>query len=344
MKKHHYIVILAGGKGERLWPLSREKRPKQLLSFCNDLSLLEQTINRVKSLVSKERLWIVTTEQQQKQITQMVGSKVGTILTEPESRNTAPAILLTCLKIAEQDKDAVISFVPADHFITQDDIFRDNLKNALDFSAHHDGITLLGLKPDWAATGYGYIEFEQKKEALEKPQKVVRFHEKPSTKTAQLYLMLPNMLWNIGVFCAKVSTFLHEYQQAAPRIVSAIQNYLENKTSYEKCENISIDHAVLEKSSNTYVLPVSFIWSDVGNLDTFLSLHAQYKDVSAHTVTINSQNNVVNVNNKLVALIGVENLCIVETDDVLLIAQRDQTDKVKQVLSLLRTKNNEHYL
>lgn len=344
MNKYHYIVILAGGKGERLWPLSREKRPKQLLPFCNDLSLLEQTINRVQKLVEKEHLWIVTTEQQEEQITQMVGAKVGKVLTEPASRNTAPAILLTCLKIAEQDSNAVVSFLPADHFITQDGIFRDNLKNALDFSAHHEGITLLGLKPDWAATGYGYIEFEKKNEASIKPQKVIRFHEKPSVATAELYLMLPNMLWNIGIFCAKVSTFLHEYEQTAPSIVSGVKNYLADKEQYEQCENISIDHAVLEKSVNTHVLPVSFTWSDVGNLDTFLSLHAKHKEASAHTVTINSQNNTINVKDKLVALIGIENLCIVETDDVLLIAQRDQTDKVKQVLSLLKEESNEHYL
>lgn len=343
MNKHHFIVILAGGKGERLWPLSREKRPKQLLPFCNDLSLLEQTINRVQKLVPKEQLWIVTTEQQEQQIKEIVGDQVGKILTEPAARNTAPAILLTCLEIAKQDSGAVISFLPADHFITQDEVFRDCLKQAFTFAAHHDGITLLGLKPDWAATGYGYIEFEGNK-ANDKPQKVVRFHEKPSAATAELYLMLPNMLWNIGVFCAKVSAFLHEYEQTSSAIVTAVKDYLDKSSNYNQCENISIDHAVLEKSVNTHVLPVDFAWSDVGNLDTFLSLHAKHEVERSQMVSINSQNNTINVKGKLVALIGIENLCIVQTDDVLLIAQRDQTDKVKQVLSLLKEESNEHYL
>jgi mannose-1-phosphate guanylyltransferase len=344
MKKNRYIVILAGGKGERLWPLSRQKRPKQLLPFCYDLSLLEQTINRIAQLVKKEHLWIVTTQEQEKQINQLVGQQVGQIVAEPASRNTAPAILLTCLEIAQKDENAIVSFLPADHFITQDDIFQENLKTAFEYSTQHDVITLLGLKPEWAATGYGYIEFEKNDKTVMQPQKIVRFHEKPSAATAQMYLMLPNMLWNIGVFCAKISVFLKEYEYAVPSLLSTMEDYLVGKKSYEQCDNISIDHAVMEKSRSIYVLPVSFIWSDVGNLDTFISLHTKHKETAPNTISINAQNNVLNVKDKLVALIGVENLCIVQTDDVLLIAQRDQTDKVKQVISLLKDKKNEDYL
>ena len=344
-KSSTYLVILAGGKGERLWPLSREKKPKQLLPFTNEDSLLEHTIERIKSLVPKDNLWIVTNELQAPHIENLVGTKVGKILAEPASCNTAPALLYSCLKIFQKDENALITFLPADHFIVQDKIFRKSLTDCLDFCAQNNGISLVGLKPDWPATGYGYIEFESyKKIKTTIPQKVVRFHEKPPLKTAELYLDLENMLWNIGVFCAKASVFIDEYKKVAPHIFKAVQQFVQGKGDYSVCENISVDHAVLEKSKAIYVLPVHFTWSDVGNLDIFLSLHTKHKKLMTNTIEIDSRNNVVEVPKKLVALIGVENLCIVETDDVLLISKRDQTDNVKQILHKLRKKNNHEYL
>ncbi len=344
-KTNRYIVILAGGKGERLWPLSRKELPKQLLPFGGGGSLLAQTIGRVQPFIKKEQLWIITTKQQKKLIDLHAGSKVGTVLAEPCSRNTAPAILLTCLQIMKHDKDAVIAFLPADHYIKQEDIFRKNLNDVLEFSEKNDYITLLGAQPQWPATGYGYIEYEKiKKDTKGIPHKVNRFHEKPSLSTAKLYVTLSNMLWNIGIVCGKVSTFIEEYKKTAPAMVADVQNYVQHKGSYDQCENSSIDHSVLEKSNATYVLPVDFGWSDVGNLDIFLSLRSKHQGVSNRVITVDAHDNIVDVPQKLVALIDVENLCIVETDDVLLITKRDQTDKVKNVLAQLKNQNEEGYL
>ncbi len=344
MKKSHYIVILAGGKGERLWPLSREKMPKQLLTLGNKHSLLEQTIARVKSLVPKSNLLIMTTEQQEEEIKRLVGHEVNQVLTEPCARNTAPAILLACLQIFEKDKDATIVFLPADHFIIQDALFRIHLKKALDFSAHNEVFSLVGIKPNFAATGYGYIEYEEKKTAARSLNKVSHFHEKPSLKIAKLYISLSNMLWNIGVFCGKASLFINEYKNIIPTLFNAVMKYHKGDGNYQNCESISFDHAVLEKSKKIFVEPADFSWSDVGNLEIFLSIRAQHQQVNAPVININSKNNIVDVPKKLVGLIGIEDLCIVETDDVLLISKKKQTDNVKLILNKLKDEKQNHYL
>ncbi|MEX0940363.1 MAG: mannose-1-phosphate guanylyltransferase [Candidatus Babeliales bacterium] len=344
MKKHQYIVILAGGKGERLWPLSREKWPKQLLTIDNS-SLLDHTIDRVQSLIPKSRLFIITTESQKKTIKKLVGHRIGGIIVEPESCNTAPAILLACLKIFEKDAYATIGFVPADHFIPDHNAFAQEFKHALNHATQENKIILLGIKPNWAATGYGYIEYEYQKNKLDNiTHKVIRFHEKPTIKTAQYYGGLPNMLWNAGMFCANISVFLKEFEKHAPKLLKAVQGYLASSIEYNLCEKISIDYALLEKSTNISVLPVNFLWSDVGNLEIFLSLINQNVAQKLPIISINAKNNIINISDKLVALIGVNNLCVVETNDVLLIVQRDKTDKVKDVVTKLKTQKNEKYL
>lgn len=339
------MVVLAGGKGERLWPLSRQKCPKQVLSFDHGMSLLERTIKRVVPLVQKEKIWIITTEQHKELINQHVGSHVDTILAEPCSRNTAPAILLTCFEIMERDQDAFVVFLPADHVIEKEDIFRKNITEALEVCYKYNYITLLGANPQWPATGYGYIEYEKNEShGADVAPKVVRFHEKPSLATATAYMKCSNMLWNIGIVCGKVSDIIQEYKKTAPVMVENVSNYFKRLGTYDCCEHSSIDRSVLEKSDAIHVIPVEFGWSDVGNLDIFLSLRSKHHHVSHHIVEIDAHNNLVEVPKKLVALIDVDNLCIVETDDVLLITKRNQTDKVKNILDHLKRNNEERYL
>lgn len=341
MDKNLYIVVLAGGKGERLWPLSRSHCPKQTLSFINQRSLLEHTVDRISPLVPKKNIFIITTQEQQSLINECIGKEVGSILCEPASRNTGPAILYTCDKIYAQNQDAVILFIPSDAYIDDANAYRNYLVLAIERARDCKDIILLGVKPNWPATGYGYIEYAKSKDKI---CKVKHFHEKPNTEIAQMYLESDTMLWNIGNFCAKASTFLDQFKTFAPQLYADFKLFCAGKKSYEQLENISIDNAVMEKSNAVYVVPVIFGWSDVGNLDTFLSLLKLPHELHDNIIEIESKNNVALVKDKLIALIGVQDLCIVQTDDVLLVAKRKDVEKVKLVLQQLKNNKLSHYL
>lgn len=338
---HIYVVILAGGNGERLWPLSRQDRPKQLL-YMGDKTLLEHAVDRAELIVPAKRIWISSTIQHKHMIEEIVQNRVGGFIVEPSSRNTAPAILLSCLHLYEQDPDAQILFVPADPFIPVHEYMRycGFLDHAIDFIERNNSLLLLGIKPTYPATGYGYIEFDvAQSDNGNAPFKVIHFHEKPSPVVAQRYVESGNKLWNIGMFCAKASVFLDEFKRLAPAMFESIISYRNGRESYDSIVSSSIDYVIMEKSDNVWVLPVDFAWCDVGNIEIFLSLEQTEHD--APLVTIDSHNNKVNSVDKLIALVGVNDLCIVQTDDALLIAKCGKTEQVKEVVHYL--KRNAYY-
>ncbi len=353
--KNVYFVILAGGQGQRLWPLSTKKQPKPLIPFLGETSLLEQTIDRVVDLSdSKKNIIVVTAQEQLYSVKNLVGSKVGQIISEPEGRNTAPAILLSCLKIKEKSKDAVVVVLSADHFIPEKEKFQEYLKNAINFATENNEIAIFGLKPRYAATGYGYIQadtstafsteqrrsigtgLDKKLETFES-YKVLKFHEKPNQDVADLYIECSYMFWNVGIFVANLKTFLNEFETHQPELVEGIKGYLKTGQCYEALKSISIDYAVLEKSENVTVFPADFEWYDVGNLNVFLSLQEKHYKKQKNIIDIDSTNNLVNTK-KLMVLIDVDDLCVVETDDVILVSKRDKVEKVKNVVGILDEK------
>jgi mannose-1-phosphate guanylyltransferase len=343
-----YFVILAGGGGERLWPLSTHNKPKQLLVAGQQYTLLEQAINRVKSLAPKENIWVSTTAQHEHAIKKAVGSKIGLVLAEPGARDTGPAILLNCFEIYKKNPEALVVFLPADPFIPESDaaLFAHSLETAIAFSRDHDHITLLGVKPTYPATGYGYIEYASDDANADElqPCKVKRFREKPSADVAQQYLEAGNMLWNIGMFCGKVSVFMHEFKQEAPDIFDSMVRYIKGEGTFDQIKADSIDYAVMEKSHNISVLPVSFSWCDVGNLEIFLTIKEQHGVREQNCITVQSKNNLIDVPGKLVALIGVEDLCIVETEHALLLAKRGEAEKVRAIVKQLKQGARTDYL
>ena len=342
-QNNFYGVILAGGVGERLWPLSRQHKPKQFLRVGSKKTLLEQSIDRLKSVV--DYTWIVTSQKHTNLVHEYVGDTVDHVLSEPVGRNTGPAILYACLELYKQDPDAVVLFVPADPFIPENDyeLFQDMILKATAFAQSHDDIVLLGVQPTYPATGYGYIEYDQHTRTAD-IFKLNRFHEKPSLKLAQNYIKLSNMLWNIGMFCAKASVFIDQYKRWAPELYNQVVAFTQGDLKYQEVESISIDYALIERANNVSVLPVNFSWCDVGNVDVFTSLHDKFDTEKSKSISIDSKNNSVNVPNKLVALIGVEDLCIIETDDALLITKRNQAEKVRAVVQQLKEKKQVEYL
>ncbi len=337
MKGSVYGVILAGGKGERLWPLSRQEFPKQLLSLSHK-SLLEHTRDRLAAFIDLESVKVVTLHEQSEALKRYFYAK--SLICEPFARNTAPAILLSCFTIAQEDPESVVLFYPADHYITDVEKFVSVQKQAIRHAKNNDCITLIGIKPTHPATGFGYIEFVPSEHGI---AHVKQFHEKPNIERAQLYYTSDSMVWNVGIFCGKVSVFLEEFRRIVPDMYSLVQEYYltGNQETYKKVESISVDYAIMEKSNNLMVIPADFSWSDVGNLATFLSLQSEQE--LQKPLEINASNNLV-MAKALPVLIGVHNLCIVQTDDVLLIAQKDDVELVKNAVNELKKKNLEKYL
>lgn len=332
-----YGVVLAGGKGERLWPLSRQEFPKQLLSLSHK-SLLEHTRDRLAVFIDPQTIKIVTLQEQAATLEHYCDSR--SLICEPYARNTAAAILLTCFTIAQEDPNAVVLFYPADHYIPDTEKFVAVQKKVIEHCKNNDCITLVGIKPTHPATGYGYIECIPSDNEI---VHVKQFHEKPTLEKAELYCQSSAMVWNIGIFAGKVSVFLEEFKNLAPEMYALIHDYYTtgDKESYNKVESISIDYALMEKSNNLMVMPADFAWSDVGNLATFLSLQAS-EDLQK-PLEVNAANNMV-MAKSLTVLIGVHNLCVVQTDDVLLIAQKDDVELVKNAVTELKKKNLQKYL
>lgn len=328
-----YGIILAGGSGKRLWPLSRIKKPKQFITLHDDKTLLENTIDRIRPLVTENNLWIVTTKNYIDAVETNGGKIADVILAEPASRNTAPALLMTILDIYKKTPDAVLFFVPADHYIPDNILFRSYLNQAIKYASNNDNIVLLGIQPHRAATEYGYIEYAEQLE--EQIFRVNSFHEKPNHKIATEYLGMDTMLWNTGIFCAKASVFIEEFKKYSPELFKQMQDFSVGKGNYQDIKDEAFDTAVLEKSDKCTVVPSCFKWSDVGNLEQFL-IAKQEKEDSSKIVSHKSTNNIVDIyDDKMVVLIDVHDLCLVETSDILLISRRTETDSVKNIIERL---------
>ena len=334
----NHFVILAGGSGQRLWPLSTKKCPKHLITFIDNKSLLKQTIERIIWENQKNpdhKIWVLTNQEQLELVKNhiqhlQVPNLDITVEAEPVARNTAPAILWMCEKIKKLDHDATIIILPADHFIPEKDIFNKTVEQAITFAQNNAKIVTLGVMPTIPATGYGYIQADTS--VCQNIFPVIKFHEKPDLVKANQYVNQPNMFWNAGIFVGNVSTFLNEFKTHSKKLFDDMQSFMTGEISYDTLENISIDYAIMEKSSNISLLPATFEWHDVGNLAVFLSLKKRFDKNIEDIINIDGYNNLSSTSKKVVVCIGVSDLCIVETDNIILVSKKDCTENVKNAL------------
>jgi mannose-1-phosphate guanylyltransferase len=334
---HIIGIILAGGSGKRLWPISRRDQPKQYVPF-NNKTLIELTLDRIKVICNQKSTYIVTTQEQAIKITQIIGNSSHLII-EPEAKNTAAALLLTILTIYADNPDAVLFFLPADHYIDNNTAFSETIMQAIQYADNNNKLVLIGIKPTYAATEYGYIEYAQTEDVI---YKIKKFYEKPDIIHAQKFIGYENFLWNAGIFCGKAKVFLEEFEKHAPIFVKQMHAYLDKKLDYIAMQDISFDKLILEKSENCAVIPAFFSWSDVGSIEHFIG--AQNYNKQNKIVEINAHNNLVSQVKKIVVLSGVDNLCIVETPDVLFVSSREQTKQITKITEYLKNNGYEEYL
>jgi mannose-1-phosphate guanylyltransferase len=349
-------MILCGGGGQRLWPLSREKKPKQFISFLQKGTLLEQTIKRIEPIAKdKNCIGIVTTKKQLDLVSQQTLQAIGCIIKEPIGRNTAPAVLYSLLLLEKTDKDAVVVFLPADSFVVESEKYQLYLSKAIEYSKREEKIVTLGVMPTRPAIGYGYIQADVCNSNLitaGQIYQVSQFHEKPDIEKAKKYMEQGNMFWNIAVFISKVSVFIDEFKQCAPKLYKQMLQFMNNEISYDAIVSVSVDYAVMEQSNRIAVLPCDFEWSDVGNLDVFLSLQHKLsmKREDLEIINVNSKKNLAHISldkryaKKAVVFLGVDNICLIEDDNVILVAKRDDVEKVKDVLQKLRKDSMEEFI
>ena len=349
-------VVMAGGSGTRLWPLSRSLYPKQFLSLVDDASLLQGTLLRLENLDCTTPLIISNNEHRfivAEQLRQ-AGIVDFDIILEPMGRNTAPAIALAALHALRDGDDPIMLVLAADHVIQNVDAFCSSVTLAQRQAVDGKMVTF-GIVPTHAETGYGYIR--QGKEVLESVFEVDAFVEKPDQSTAEAYLCDGHYLWNSGMFMFKASVYLSELEKFRPDILSVCKKAMSGASSdldfirledsvFAACPDESIDYAVMEKTSHSVVVPMDAQWCDVGSWSSLWDISTKddngnvtHGDVIYH----NSNNNYVYAENSLVATIGTDNLVIVQTRDALLIAKQDQVQNIKKVVDVLkREKRSEH--
>lgn len=348
-----HAVILAGGVGARLWPLSREQYPKQLHKFNGDHTLLQETLLRVNDLVPFKNMYIVTNDTHsvniKMQSNELSGNNDVSVLLEPAGRNTAPAIALALFFLKRKGlDDEVVVVLPSDHMVNDKDAFSQAL--AIGAKAASDGwIVTFGAKPDRPETGYGYIKVK-KQDTGRGFYNADKFVEKPDLKTAQRYLEEGGYYWNSGMFMFTVATALDEFKRYLPTIYTAFEqadltdSSLENL--YANLESISIDYGIMEKSQRVVVVPVNIGWSDVGSWDyLYKSLPADENGnvLQGKVLSLNSKNNLIFSERKLTAMIGLEDMVVVNTDDALLVCSKEQSQEVKKIVDILKKEHAEEY-
>ncbi len=344
-----YALILAGGKGSRLYPLSRSGNPKQFLKLINDKSFLRNTVDRIKPLVSKENIYVVTNEEYLSKIYEELPEIIkSNIFVEPANKETATCIGLSAIKLLKKDKDATLVVLPSDHYIEDERTFRDTISQAVEVAERKRGLVTIGLTPVRPETGYGYIEMGERVIGEIPTFKVERFMEKPNIEVAKDFLMKGTYVWNSGMFIWRADVFIREMEKYLPKMYRSlmiIYQHLDEedeeeviKEQYDLIDGISVDFGVMQKTRKAYVIKCEFIWDDIGSFAAvarFLS-NQRGNCISGNTYMEQSEGCSVFGNERLVIGFGIKDIVIVDAGDVLLVMDKNKDQEIKHLVNQLK--------
>ncbi len=355
-----YAVIMAGGKGTRFWPRSRQKRPKQLLNIVGRRSMLQQTVARISGLLPPENILVVAGADHGPEVRgQLAELPAGNVILEPVGRNTAACIGLAALLVQQRDSAAVMVVLPADHLITDEDLFLATVRAAVAMARRQAALVTLGIRPTSPETGYGYIEAGESVGSAQNHTfyRVTSFHEKPDGERAKQYLELGNFYWNSGMFVWQAAAILEALQGHLPGLHADLQKlkpFLERgeldagvSRIYPDLESISIDYGVMEKASNVLMVPADFGWNDLGTWASMTQIWPkddQHNVFQGEIMALDSRRNVVYSRQRLCVLLGIEDLIVVDTDDALLVCPVTRAQDVGKILDLMRQRGMEQYV
>lgn len=351
---------MAGGAGKRFWPWSRDKYPKQFLNIFGEKSLIEETVNRLQSVVKKENIYIITTSSQKKRIIELIKDiPRENIVPEPIGRDTATCIGLGAILMYKKNSESVQIVLPSDHLISDVANFRKVLKKAAKLAKEKNCLVTIGIKPTYPNTGYGYIQYTigEEEKLDEDIYRVKTFAEKPNLETAQRFIESGDFLWNSGIFVWKVKTILKEIETSLPELYNGLMEIEKNidkkniytiiRKIYSQVRSISIDYGIMEKAKDVYVVKADFGWNDVGSWAEVYRLGNKDENqnvIMGNVVTRDSKGNLIYSKKKLLTGIGINDMIIIDTNDVLLICPKDQNQNVKELVDYLKRKNMKEFL
>lgn len=354
-----FAVIMAGGGGTRLWPKSREQRPKQMHALIGDKPLVHEMADRLQHILGFDNVYIIANEHHAKLILESMPYMKDRIIVDPYRRDTGPCIGLAAIYLSRIDPDAIMGVFPADPFIGSETKFGEAI-HAAEALAKQGNVVTVGIRPSYPETGYGYIKVDGEYGTINECNvfKVSRFVEKPSLETAAEYCKSGDYLWNSGMFVWSVPTVLDLYRKHLPnvyerlmRIKDAIGSPIEKEvvdSEYKQMEKISVDYGIMEKLSDILVVEGRFEWNDVGNWAAIEDLKDKDEDgnvIEGNHIAIDTKNClIVGGQDRIIATIGLEDMIVVDTEDALLICRRDRAQDVKKVVDMLREHNMDEYL
>jgi mannose-1-phosphate guanylyltransferase len=357
MTDNKFVVIMAGGTGTRLWPVSTNQKPKQFHDLLGvGKSLLQMTYERFLQNFSAENIYIVTNKDYEDLVKEQI-PEMGEdqLLLEPNKRNTAPCVAYAAYKIYKKNPDAVMVIAPADHLILKEGVFHHSLSVALDSASKENQLITLGMHPNRPETGYGYIQYIPDSAAV---KKVKTFTEKPELELAKKFIDSGDFVWNAGIFIWSAKSIIEAFEKNLPDLAEIFADGEEHyfthneklfvNTAYTQCVNMSIDIGIMEKADNVFVLLTEIGWSDLGNWDSLHEIRAKDEDNNAkpdNVLCFDAHNNIVTTDqSKLVVLHGMDDFLVSEQNGIILICKKNAEKEIREIVNVVKTKKGETFI